>query len=440
MKKANTIEIPLEFKNYKLLKDKSITLKGSYIYFIEGSNNKGKTSTKNGLASLMLAKNITDEPVTRGEKQVYIEGSIPGADNKQYLVRFSFDNNNSRFVVVDEDGNKIDSVTKIRDIFKYTHFTAEEFLNMSLTADGRRQQRKLLLNLLSDTERAKYEKSKNDELVYYNKRTEVGKQLESANETLKQVSITEEQKKLLISKNGVMTLLETLKKDLSNINSVEQNKLKITYLLNAISSINNDIDNNKEILGVDATKSLKSNTENSISILNESISKYSKSLSDKEEIDNRITKGEKLKNEIVKIEIQQEMYDKALLNKETYSKEYDDLNNKVESERNLQKEIIKKSNLPVNNISFDDDVVTIDGFSFKETQVCKSSAIKVVAGLMCKLNKAPILLMGNGDELDYNSLNELQKVAEENNKIMVFDTVVKHEQEITVVGYDMIKH
>jgi ABC-type branched-subunit amino acid transport system ATPase component len=49
---ANQIKIPMSFKNYKLLKDNSFELSGSYIYFILGSNKKGKTSIKNSIASM----------------------------------------------------------------------------------------------------------------------------------------------------------------------------------------------------------------------------------------------------------------------------------------------------------------------------------------------------------------------------------------------------
>jgi hypothetical protein len=433
--KANTIEIPLEFKNYKLLKNNKFDLSGSYIYFIEASCNKGKTSLKDCIASIMCAKNLVDEPVTRGESDGYVEGMLPGADGKIYAVRFSFNNDESKFVVIDDQGNKISKVSDIRSIFKYTHFTAEEFLSMSLTADGRREQVKIMLNLLTSEEKSKYTESKINEKTLYDKRQVKYVEYDTARKIVNEGQLTGPEEELLAKKEEIdksiklrQEQIKTFYANKEKTDLLEKEIKNIKYSLELISKKFSDATISKKV--VKLTSDLDSLTKES-----------NENFTDKEgltiaELEVRLNNGSKYRDDIVKLEQKKETYLKYLSNYAVLEKEYNDLCNEVESERQKQKDIIKNSTIPIENLTIDDDGISIDGFSFKESQICKSSAIKVIAGIMCKINPAPVLLMGSAGDLDDKSLNQLLEVAKENNKIMIFDYVVRTEQEIQVVGYD----
>lgn len=433
--KANQIEIPLNFHNYKLLKDKSFNLSGSYIYFIEGSNDKGKTSFLDALSSLMLAKNTVDEPVTRGELDGHIEGTIPGADERSYLVKFSFSKDKEKFVVVDPNGIIIDKVTDIRSIFKYTHFTASEFLNLSLSSEGRKKQREIILNILPDDSKNDYLKSKSLEKSSYDERTKIKNHLETAKRIAEQGSLNDADKELLKKEIEINDSLLLRKEQLSKAWLLEQQKSNIDSFIQLLSSTVLPASAKvKEILkdkfdGIEDTfigiiRELEEEKENI---------KFDLTI---EEIKQRIANGETLRDKIVAIKQKDESYQLAVKNKKTYETEYLSLSDKIDKERKKQKDIIVNAKLPISNLEINDDGITIDGFSFNESQICKSSAIKVVAGLMCNINKSPILLMGSADELDFDSLNSLLEIAEKHNKVMIFDSVVKTNQEIQVVGYD----
>jgi len=446
MKKTDpkTIEIPLYFHNYKLLEDKRFLLKGSAIYFVQGPNRVGKTSFLKALAAIQGAKETTKEPVTRGKEDGYNEFVIPGADGKMYVIKHSFDNKKNKFIAIDEEGNKISSVTDIRKIFNYTHFTVDDFFKLSTTAEGRRKQKEIILQLLTDKEKTEYSELDDLETVKYNERTSINRDKEVQEATLKNSLVTDDESKSLeklevtekeIAKCGLYKAkLHELDKDISSSDA------RINKLHDIILQIKENLKQHEDELA---------NEEKTLSYNMASLKEIESKLNIQLIIDNKVQVFEfdemydqlnSSKTSLQNIAYKKENYDKTTEKLKEINSNWSELNEKIDRIRNRKSEIISKSNLPLDNISFEEGYLTVDGFTFTEDQVCESDGIILIAKIMSEINPGPIQLIGDASVLDFNRLEELNKIAEDKGKVLFVDEVVRDLKDIRVVGYEDIKN
>ena len=427
-KEVKGLEIPIYFHNYKLLKDKEFVLKGSHVYFIQGPNEVGKTSFLTALQGVMTAKDVTEKKVTineEGEDSGYYEFTIPAADGTLVTIRNEFTDEKNKFIAVTADGEKISQVTEIRNMFNYTPINVAEFFAMSRTADGRRKQRDIILKLLPDNQREKFEQADLQEQHYFTQRTEIGRDRDSAKSYMDSCVISDDDKILLGKKDQAKQLLSKYLAYQSGRDDIDRAKPNIERLeserqrlLDRVSEIDAEL-----IQLYDITKSEEP----------KEISKLSDEI-----IAEKIMKGESILTEITKIEAKDSLLEQSVEKYGKLQKQYDELSNNIEGRRGIKTDIVANANLPVDNISFENDYLTIDDFKFDETQVCESDAVLLLANILAKINPGPIQVIGDASILDATKLDELNRIAEENNKVMFVDEVVRDATDMVVVGYDQI--
>lgn len=419
------IEIPINFYNYKLLKDKSFVLKGSHIYFVQGPNGVGKTTFLKALTSLQIADDDTVDKVSRGESEGSYEAVIPASDGTMVTIRHEFtDNNKGKFIAIREDGTKISKVTEIRSLFNYTPINVDQFFLMSNTAEGRRKQRDIILKLLPEEKQLEYNNADLQESHYYEKRTEVNRQYENTLNVLKSFNVSDEDTALLARKEEAVNLIKKYE-------NIKTEKIKLTGHVMYIEQLNQRKE--KLIAELKEVEEAISKKQNEL----DSISKTLPSITI-EELDEKIEKGKAVINKITSIETNKLNVDKHLANKDVLKSEVDTYTEKIDHCRLTKQAIVSESQLPVENISFDDGYLTIDGFQFKENQICESDAVLILANILAKINPGPIQVIGDASILDYEKLEKLNKIAEDNNKIMFVDEVVRDANQIVVVGYEDI--
>jgi recombinational DNA repair ATPase RecF len=434
-KSVKELEIPIVFHNYKLLKDKEVVLTGSNIYFVQGPNKVGKTSFLKALTSLQIAQDDTPVKVTHGESEGFYEATIPASDGTVLTIRHEFtDDGKGKFIAIREDGTKISQVTEIRKLFNYTPIDVSQFFAMSNSAEGRRKQRDIILKLLTDEEREQFTDLDLQEQHYYDLRTEVNKKVDTADSSIKAIVIPKEDE-LLVPREKEAKDLKTLYEKVRDARKIlapqKQTSLdletRITRLENEIKEKQKEIDQIKETLqkGKDASSELE-----------KQIAPYEK-YSD-QEIAEKISTGENILTKITSISTKNDLKKEWTEKWETQKAESDKLTKKIDECRTKKTEIITNSDLPVENISFDDGYLTIDGFQFKESQVCESDAIIILANILAKINPGPIQIIGNAGDLDFEKLELLNKIAEKNNKVMFVDEVVRDSDNIVIVGYEEI--
>lgn len=485
-------EVKLIFKNYKLLKEGEFNLSDGSVFFIQGPNKAGKTSFVNALKAIMEAKDETVNPTSFGEKEGYILGTIPGADGQQYQFRYDYNVEGKRkFSFIGPDGKSIKSVTEMRAIFKYTHFTAEEFYSWSLDAKGRAKQKEILMKLLSEKEQK--EITDIDAMINVSsgtkflQRQNINREVDGLKLIVeKGLNLSVDESKYWNQKEDIKKQFETVKAEKEEIDNFMSNiessltlynsslKAKETIYNNFETStrsnndVISDIDKQIEQLKLRREEYVKKNHEleikynNEIEEINNEIEHYSKAI-DKDKLEKykaayddiidedtgevkkkgiktRFIIGSTIMDTIKSIEEREKILNDNKLMYEKKLEQAKQITDEIETLRKRKTDIVKNSDSIPHEFEIGDDYITVDNVPFVETDLCKSSAIKAVAKLMIKINDAPVMLMGDAEQLGYPVLNELKEFAEANNKIMVFAEHVRTLDEMKLVCYDDIEH
>jgi len=479
-------EVKVVIHNYKKLKETEFDITGGSVFFMQGPNEVGKTSFVNLLKAIMEVKDDTVNPVTYEEKEGYAVGTIPGADGKQYQFRYDFNiDGKKKFTFIGPDNKSVKSVTDMRAIFNYTHFTVEEFYNWSMTAAGRQKQKNILLMLLSDSERlevAQIEGKVNSTSgeIFLQRQT-VNRDISYLEGVIEKGGLNSVQKDTLSKKKAIDELYDEFVNQKKIIDEYVQNnsthaiRLKsaqeardtavsnytttVTQLDTSIADIEKQIRELTESLG--AKKELLKTTENAFLekkvILDKAVTDLEADYDVKkmEEymlvlngdgteknpgINARINAGKAKKDEIIKLETISEQFNKNKEDLAVKQKQADEYTEKIDTLRKRKESIISNSDNIPHDYQIGDDYITVDGIPFVETDLSKSHAVKAIAKLMMKVNKAPIMLMGDAENLGYTVLNELQEEAEKSGKIMIFAEHVRDLEEIKLVCYDELDH
>jgi len=480
-------EIKLSFHNYKLLKKKDFNLKGSCIYFVKGPNGVGKTTILNGLKAAQEIKDDTPEKVTRGEAEGRNEFNIPGPDGKTYMVAYEFDQNKVKFIVIDQDGNKISRITDMREIFGYQHISAKEFISWSRSAEGRRKQKQFILDLLPPESYLKYTELEEEEEENFKLRRDINRKCDETKNIVKEFELTDDEKAKFKKEDQAKELLDKYKKKLAeimpdeasvntikndiktindkieivqenydgeiNLNSraikentshieelelqLEQIKNKINYLKNeniALKESNDKVEKNK----IDRVNELTKEREELNKKLDKAVSK--ESVEDIGKIKESIEKGEEFIDQVERLHIKMDKYVDYSGKLDNYMETSEELTNKITNLRTEKEKIIEHGEFPVESLSFDEEgYLVIDGFRFDENQICESDTILLVSEILCKTNKSIIQIVGDASVLDFEKLDKLNEIAEQNGKVMFVDEVDREIGDLVIVGYEEIK-
>lgn len=472
-------DIHISFKNYKLLKEGEINLKEGSIFFVQGQNNKGKTSMLNLLRSIMEVKDTTVNPVTFGENEGFATGVIPGADGHLYEFRYDFNvDGKSKFTFVDYEGKVVKGITQMRSIFNYTHFTVEEFFDWSKSEPGRKKQREILMNLLSEDERNRINEidlkvnPTNGTIV--ESRKSVGVDVEFLRKKIENNIISEEQLSLLRSKENVENLYNSIKKEKeelelilsrsgSNLERIEELKEnhekakskdieKRKEFENEIAELERKLNEKKEAYVIyknHIESELKESQlkidnltkDTDIDYLNQIKLKLNGDGTEKNPgLSKRLETGQKKKDEIIQIEVLNAQKEKDKSDYAIKLKKYNDYDKEIKELREEKKSIIQNSTNIPNGWEINSDYITINDIPFVESDISKSKATKAIAELMMRVNQSPIMLMGDAESLGFEVLDQLNAVAKENGKIMIFAEHVRDIDERRLICYDDMEH
>ena len=472
-------EIKLEFKNYKLFQDRTFNLEAFNVYLVSGINDSGKTSLITSLQEMYGIFALTNDPVTTGSTEGSKTFTIPDKEGNMVTVKHTYDRSKAKgkFVAFDKDGTPYRQVGEIRELLgSYSRITTEQFFDKAKTAPGRKEiVNEYFVQFLTDTEISSLNKLKDLEIVNYDMRTDAKKEVDLVEKRMGDYKPTAGDEEMIEKKVNSDKLLKQLKHDRNDIALLDKN-LEILNergdsLQEKLDTLEFNyaelIDDKKVDLG--EMKEEEKGLERKLKKLQEEIAETEKFLATPDEdhknkvdgirkliiendkevdnakekagnpdmtleaLDERITKGDKLMNDIAICESRTGTYNEAKKDYEEALKEWEGLDQKVEESRAKIKQIYASSSLP-SGVQIEDDTFTLNGFEFSETQISESKAKLVIAEIMCQVDTAPLLVMGNAAAFGKERLNELCSLAEKHNKIMFLEKVVDDIEDVRVVG------
>lgn len=381
-------------KNFQCLEEKQIDINGKSLLVI-GKNGSGKSSLIRIMKSASNTNDLPEKSIKDGEE--YAEISVTyGNDNEEYTyhVYFSPEHQKGRLVVKDKDGNQITGVTSQRNLLGDFTFDPFEFIRLGKSASGKtsksgvREQIDILKQFLSDDEKLALNKLDKEYEDLYNERTIVNREL----------------KKLELEAEGAEITQEDLEKYSKDRKEEEQE------LIDRISKVSKASANFARVEdGVNSAKLRIKELEKEILELKDKVEKGEEWLSKNEN-----PNVEELNSSLSEVRKHNEKHDyiKAKLNLISDIKEKRSNSGKATERLDRikieKKEIIAKSNLPIKNLTFDDDQVLFNGLPLDFDHHPKSHVIGIgVQIAMAKNPRLKTIFIDDGSLLDEQTLNWL---------------------------------
>jgi len=467
--------ITLKLTNYKLLENIEETLPDCRVLLVTGKNEIGKSSLIRALIENMTAKATTEEPVTKGQKSGEKTFTIPDKNGNPITIvhQFSEKNKKGSFYAVSATGEKIKEVKKIRELVGvFEEIPIDEFWSMQKTAEGRRKIIKTYFYpLLSEKERQRIEEidkqtAKGGEV--FDERTNVNSMLATLRSLLNE-NLPSEQDKLLSKEydNVVENLQELQKKGqeaVITLNRSSDIKEKIETINQELEDLPNQISENK--------RSYKEKTEEideDIQELEEKIIKLKqkrleeeqkyyinvKAIGEKEtellekseklqatldnmdpeaasKIHNKIKEAEEVKRQADEAKNKVKNYEQKYQSVLKHEQRLQDLEKDIRELREEKTSILEKSKLP-QGLEIEGDTFTWNGFAFTDNQISKSSAMLVIAEILCNVTESKIVYIGERSLFDTERFKQLVQLAEKHGKIPVLEQVIDDQSEVKVI-------
>jgi hypothetical protein len=429
-------EIILEFKNYKLLKNEKFDLSNYMVYCFEGRNGIGKSSAITGLEELISAMSFTVQPVSGGEKEGWKKVVWKGVDGKLYTIEHTFDvkNGKGKFVAYNDKAEQITSVTKIRELLgTYSRITVDQFFEMAKKTEGRRKLIDEYFNkLLTAEERTEIQTNRAYEGRAYEQRTQYGRDIKAIEPLLKE--LTEEEEKVVARIPEAKEKVTLRRKQLEDIKEAEfavRNLMGMKdQAIRQFDSLNTTL---MTVLKEEDIKVLRNEFGRISESISSMIEKVGKDLPNKEELVVMIERAEGIIERGAALHAMKSQY---VVNKE----KFDNLNTgleKLETEittrRNRVVEIYTNSKLPA-GITINEDSFSFHGYDFSKEQVSESEAKLAIAELMCQIDTAGLIVLGNASVFGKERMDQICEIAKKYNKKVFLERVIDDLDEVRLVG------
>lgn len=474
------MKVEIEILNYKQIQQLKQEFVSGNLYFVQGGNQKGKTSFLQALLSLMEASSSNKQKLTWGEKEGHVKGTFEfnGADNRTYTVCLDYDDKKEKFTLIYPDATISSKKGDISEVFQYNFFTVDEWFAWGKTAEGQRKQAKIIKQLLPGDAQQRIEQiealtGNKDRESLFKKRTAINSVLKEYEASLNQLGNAdpELEKKVKAWTEEKEKLDKEIEEAMQKNQQIIQRNADIDRLLERKASIQEEVKGVKqrfEDFVDERTKMIAEykekiqRFENEIDAKSDEVEKYESDRQDElEKLTKDIESNKKqdpvdlnsLKEQASKIseaikqagdavrnaERKQELVEKI----EQKREETQSLSDEIQKLRAEKEKIIADADLPVKNITIDEEGMamfkTSEGhlLPFSEEHVSYSEGGAAVIKLMAHINKqTPVWVIGKASEYDKNKIKMFANFAKQNNAIMLMDRVLSDDKKLEIEAYD----
>ena len=437
----------LEIKNFQKLNDFEGEFLSGHLYLVKGNNGTGKTTFCRSWRTLLEATSTVESPVTFGEKDGQIIGTITnfhGEKDNNVKIIFDFnDDKKETFKLITKDTSVIKNKGEIRDFFKYNHFTVDEFFAWGKTAEGRRKQAKTLFELIP--EKIRKEISEIDTLInekngtLFIARKDANDEHTRLKKSLETNVLTPDEIAAIGKEQAYRDKITAGEAKLKELSEAKDKNRDFEIVIEKLETMHDHV-LDTELLTAERGKRM---TE----IFTEQIEEEKKKLIPTElakivEIEEAIVKIRAGLETIISLKTKKEQNDRNTIGVQKAFDEANRLTGELDKYRTRKKDLYASAKLDPHLEIIGDELYYLldDGnhVPFDADSLSYSVAGLIVTDFIIRLNKTtPIILLGYAGEYDKIALAKLVRLAKENDAIIFGDKVIIDEdQDLTVEVYE----
>jgi len=418
----------LEIENFKNIEKQVVEMNGRSMLFI-GKNGAGKSSLIQAMQSPLDAKVIPTEPIKKGEEKAKIIHKIGGNIKGQYVeytleIYFTPGNKKGRLVVYNENGEKQNApATILKSLIGNVSFEVTKWMN-----EPKAKKLELIKNLSGA--------AKDIDMVNLDitKKKEELKLAKYRAEELEGALNNHEFSKEDIAKYSEPIVVDELQKSLSQ---VEENQKVWDRVNNGVINAENEL-----LMNVKATESLDAEIEklqHQIKIKEQAKNEIFVKSS---QIENKLQQGKEWLAQTPRpesTEIVSKMNEAADHNSKhqrvlmlsgqqkemiNSKQKVEDIKSTVESLEAKRSDLIKKSQLPIEGLTFDDNELYIDGLPVEEGQLNTQRIWDIGVDIAMALNpNYKVIFLGDGSLFDKEHLRTIIKKIEDKDYMAIVEIV-----------------
>lgn len=421
----------VKIREYKILKDFEALPEGHNMLII-GENGLGK-STLIQFIQIALGQQNNIPPGAEGDGVVVVN-----KDGSTYTLKVKIKEGKSVVTVITEDGLKDARKGAIASLVGPIEFDIEEFVNLSKTKAGRKQQVEIVKNFFPTETREEIRKYENHLQVTEQERTEIGRDVTKLkgsiesnplkNTDLKKfekvdISAVSEELKKANEHNAKITEVESRSRQrLSSIvNSkqvnierfaeIEKKRKEIEELELKIKTTE-DLINEDELKNKQADQWIKDNPK-------KEIESFETTIKNATDTNNKYQAAQAL------------LKDMATL--EQLEAEYGEHTVKIELTRQSIQDTIRDIGLPVEGLAFDEEQLVYNGFPVHPDSQSESEIMQLGAKLkFCENPELGILLLERTESYGQKRWEEILKMCKDNNLQLIGEYVQRGTEKLQI--------
>jgi len=402
--------LSVKAKNFQCLEQKEVIVNGKSLLVI-GKNGSGKSALMRIMKSASNVTQMPDKSIKEGEDFAEISATY-GNENESYTytVYFSPEHQKGRLVVKDAEGNQITGTTAQRSLLGDFTFDPFEFIRLGQTASGKpskqgvREQIEILKEFLTDDERKTLNALDDEYTELYDERTMINRELKANEIEAEGADITQEdlakyENDRMAEEQEIISKISKASTDASNYSRVEDGvvnaKSRIELLKKEIEELEDKVKKGEEWLS--------KNEKPDIEQLNEQLT----------EVREYNSKYNFIKEKLSLIGKIREKRSRA-----------GEATNRLDEIKKEKKGVIANSNLPIKDLTFEDDKVLFKGLPLDFDHHPKSHVISIgVQIAMAKNPRLKTIFVDDGSLLDEETMSWIFKKCENDGYQLICEMV-----------------
>lgn len=469
----------LELANFQVIEKFNADFEGN-VYFVTGDNELGKSTILKAIGALLTGER--DAVLRDGEDKGFAK-MVVGDDGEEYEVKLSFTKANPRgtMTITKKNGEKTTNISALQSLFGYTDFDAVEFSRWSESAEGRRRQIKVVKSLLPEDARKRIDEIDADVQATKDARKDVNSTIKTYETLIEQMQAPEDIDQYneriditrLLDEQSQNAMLVAKAKSVSE--AKEQRERQLAEIPARAESLKDEYNSRVEeceqkLLDADreykaACERARFERERKIAEINEEKKDLMQGLSvslnelDKERADYEMRRNNATEWLRKYEESKAESTDIAARLKEAeehnrlfeIAKKYRDIKSRLDavvSEHGVMEQklaslaeeranLIEKSRLPIDGLTFTEEGLELNGTPFIPGRVSDSQIMEVAAKLIIASNpKVNVFRIARGESLGEKRLQAIIDIAKRNGFQGFIEEVKRGQEELIVEEYN----